>query len=159
MRSNSSNRPINRHSAVQFSDFLRRDNKMAALLQAAERMASLQRDCAAALPGMFKYCEILAFEDCLLTLALPNASLVARLKQQIPRMQTTLSECGWQVHDIKLKVRMAKPAEAKEKMRALSLPEAAVTAFDELVAKLDDTTPNAKLITALRAMVARRRPG
>jgi uncharacterized protein YukE len=37
---------------------------------------------------MFKHCEILAFEQNVLTLALPNAALAAKLKQQLPKLQT-----------------------------------------------------------------------
>jgi hypothetical protein len=160
MRFNSSNVSINRRTPVGATDFLRRDDKLAALLPGIERMAALQKDCAAALPAMFKHCEILAFENEQLTLALPNASLAAKLKQQIPKLQETLARRGWQVAGVKLKVQMTKPAEIKEKMRALSLPEAAVTAFDALGDTLEDTPQNATLIAALRSMVARRRvPG
>ena len=84
MRFNSSNLTIKRRTAVVATDFLRRDDKMAALLPAIERMASLQKDCAAALPAMFKYADILAFEAGLLTLALPNRSLVA--KREVARV-------------------------------------------------------------------------
>jgi hypothetical protein len=157
MRFNSSNFSITRRMGVDATDFLRRDHKMAALLPAIERMAALQKDCAAALPAMFKYCEILAFEDGQLTLSLPNASLAAKLKQQVPKLQETLARRGWQVAAVKLKVQMTKPAEIKEQMRALSLSEAAVTAFDELGDALEATPQNATLIAALRAMVARRR--
>ncbi|GJI87958.1 hypothetical protein [Duganella hordei] len=157
MRFNSSNLSIKRRTAVEATDFLRRDDKMAALLPAIERMASLQKDCAAALPAMFKYCEILAFEDGQLILSLPNASLAAKLKQQLPKLQETLARRGWQVHGVKLKVQMTKPAEIKEQMRSLSLSDAAVTAFDELGDTLEATPQNATLIAALKAMVARRR--
>ena len=157
MRFNSSNLSINRRTPVDATDFLRRDDKMAALLPAIERMAALQKDCAAALPAMFKYCEILAFEDGQLSLSLPNAALAAKLKQQLPKLQETLGRRGWQVHGVKLKVQMAKPAEIKEQMRALWLTEAAVTAFDELGDALEDTPQNATLIAALKAMVAKRR--
>ncbi|WP_235922669.1 DciA family protein [Rugamonas aquatica] len=158
MRFNSSNLSITRRTPIGATDFLRRDDKMAALLPAIERMASLQKDCAAALPAMFKYCEILAFEEGQLTLSLPNAALAAKLKQQLPKLQDTLARRGWQVHGVKLKVQMSKPAEIKEQMRALSLTEAAVTAFDELGDALEDTPQNATLIAALKAMVAKRRP-
>ncbi|MQA20541.1 DUF721 domain-containing protein [Rugamonas sp. FT103W] len=158
MRFNSSNLSITRRTPIGATDFLRRDDKMAALLPAIERMAALQKDCAAALPAMFKYCEILAFEDGQLTLSLPNAALAAKLKQQLPKLQDTLARRGWQVHGVKLKVQMSKPAEIKEQMRALSLTEAAVTAFDELGDALEDTPQNATLIAALKAMVAKRRP-
>ena len=157
MRFNSSNLSITRRTPIGATDFLRRDDKMAALLPAIERMASLQKDCAAALPAMFKYCEILAFEEGQLTLSLPNAALAAKLKQQLPKLQDTLARRGWQVHGVKLKVQMSKPAEIKEQMRALSLTEAAVTAFDELGDALEATPQNATLIAALKAMVARRR--
>ena len=158
MRFNSSNVSINRRNPVGATDFLRRDDKLAAMMPAIERMAALQKDCAVALPAMFKYCEILAFDDGQLTLSLPNASLAAKLKQQIPKLQETLARRGWQVNGVKLRVQMSKPAEIKEQMRALSLPEAAVTAFDQLGETLEDTPQNATLIAALKAMVARRRP-
>jgi hypothetical protein len=158
MRFNSSNISITRRTAVGATDFLRRDDKMAALLPAIERMAALQKDCAAALPAMFKYCEILAFEDGQLTLSLPNASLAAKLKQQVPKLQETLARRGWQVAGVKLKVQMSKPAEIKEQMRSLSLSDAAVEAFDQLGTDLEQSPQNATLIAALRAMVAKRRP-
>jgi len=157
MRFNSSNLSIKRRTAVEATDFLRRDDKMAALLPAIQRMAALQKDCATALPAMFKYCEILAFEDGQLTLSLPNASLAAKLKQQVPKLQETLARRGWQVAGVKLKVQMTKPAEIKEQMRSLSLNEAALAAFDQLGTDLEQTPQNATLIAALRAMVARRR--
>jgi hypothetical protein len=157
MRFNSSNFSIKRHAPVGATDFLRRDDKMAALLPAIQRMAALQKDCATALPAMFKYCEILAFQDGQLTLSLPNASLAAKLKQQVPKLQATLAQRGWQVTAVKLKVLMTKPAEIKEQMISLSLSEAAVEAFDSLGEALEQTPQNATLIGALRAMVAKRR--
>src|SRR5471030_2947481 len=54
MRFNSSNISLKRRTAVGATDFLRRDDKLAALLPAIERMATLQKDCAAALPSMFQ---------------------------------------------------------------------------------------------------------
>ncbi len=159
MRFNSSNISINRRTAVGATDFLRRDDKMATLLPAIERMAALQKDCAAALPQMFKFCEILSFDQGLLLLSTPNAALAAKLKQTVPKLKETLAKRGWVVTDVKLKVQMTKPAEIKEQMRALSLNEAAVTAFDDLSNTLEETPQNADLIAALKAMVARRRPG
>jgi len=159
MRFNSSNISLKRRTAVGATDFLRRDDKLAALLPAIERMATLQKDCAVALPSMFQFCEILAFEDGQLLLSTPNASLAAKLKQQLPKLQETLARRGWQVTGVKLKVQMMKPAEIKEQMRSLSLTEAAVTAFDELGDALEQSPQNATLIAALKAMVARRRNG
>ncbi|RZT04063.1 Protein of unknown function [Duganella sp. CF402] len=159
MRFNSSNISLKRPTAVGATDFLRRNDRMAALLPAVERMARLQKDCAQCLPAMFKHCEILAFEDGQLVLSLPTTALAAKLKQQLPKLQETLAQRGWQVHGVKLKVQMTKPAEIKEKMRALELPPAAVEAFDQLSAELEDSAQNSALIDALKAMVARRRAG
>ncbi|PHV08229.1 hypothetical protein CSQ96_06070 [Janthinobacterium sp. BJB412] len=156
---NSSNISVKRRTAVGATDFLRRDDKMAALLPAIERMAALQKDCATALPAMFKYCEILQFEDNQLVLSTPNAALAAKLKQQLPKLQETLARRGWQVHGVKLKVQMMKAAEVKEQMRALFLNEAAISAFDSLSDSLEQSAQNATLIAALKAMVARRRAG
>jgi long-subunit acyl-CoA synthetase (AMP-forming) len=84
---------------------------------------------------------------------------VPRIYERVfAKLQETLARRGWQVNGVKLRVQMTKPAEIKEQMRALSLPEAAVTAFDELGDTLEDTPQNATLIAALKAMVARRRP-
>lgn len=159
MRFNSSNLSLKRPTAVEATDFLRRNDRMAALLPAVQRMARLQKDCADCLPAMFKYCEILAFEEGQLTLSLPTTALAAKLKQQLPKLQETLARRGWQVANVKLKVQMTKPAEIKEKMRALELPGAAVDAFDQLGSALEPTKQNAALIDAVRAMVARRRAG
>lgn len=157
MRFNSSNLSIKRRTAVGATDFLRRDDRMARLLPAIERMAALQKDCAAVLPPMFRHCEILAFEEGQLTLSVPNTALAAKLKQQLPKLQETLGRRNWQVSAVRLKVQMAKPAEIKEKMRALELPPAAVDAFDQLGETLEASAQNSALINAVKAMVARRR--
>lgn len=159
MRFNSSNLSLKRRAPVEATDFLRRNDKMAALLPAIERMARLQKDCAECLPAMFRYCEILAFEDGQLLLSLPTTALAAKLKQQLPKLQDTLGQRGWQVSHVRLKVQMTKPAEIKEKMRALELPGAAVEAFDQLGDALEASPQNSPLINAVKAMVARRRAG
>ena len=159
MRFNSSNISLKRPTAVGATDFLRRNDRMAALLPAVERMARLQRDCADTLPAMFKHCEILAFEDGQLLLSLPTTALAAKLKQQLPKLQETLGRRGWQITAVRLKVQMTKAAEIKEKMRSLELPGAAVDAFDQLGATLEATPQNTALINAVKAMVARRRAG
>lgn len=159
MRFNSSNISLKRPTAVGATDFLRRNDRMAALLPAIERMARLQKDCAYCLPAMFKHCEILAFEDSQLILSVPTTALAAKLKQQLPKLQDTLARRGWQVAAVKLKVQMTKAVEIKEKMRALELPPAAVEAFDQLSSSLEASPQNSPLIDAVKAMVARRRAG
>ncbi|TFW27923.1 DciA family protein [Duganella callida] len=159
MRFNSSNLSLKRRAPVEATDFLRRNDRMAALLPAIERMARLQKDCAECLPAMFKHCEILAFEEGQLLLSLPTTALAAKLKQQLPKLQDTLARRGWQVAGVRIKVQMMKAAEIKEQMRALELPPAAVDAFDQLGDTLEATPQNSALISAVKAMVARRRAG
>ncbi|MYM35528.1 DUF721 domain-containing protein [Duganella sp. FT94W] len=159
MRFNSSNISLKRRTAVEATDFLRRNDKMASLLPAIERMARLQKDCADCLPVMFQHAAILSFEDGQLLLSLPTTALAAKLKQQLPKLQETLAQRGWQVSGVRLKVQMTKAAEIKEKMRSLELPPAAVDAFDQLSASLEASPQNSALIDALKAMVARRRAG
>jgi hypothetical protein len=139
------------------TDFLKRNDKMAALLPAIERMAALQKDCAATLPSMFSHCEILAFEEGHLLLSTPSSAVAAKLKQQLPKLQDTLQQRGWQINNIRLRVQMMKAADIKPQMRTLSLPPAAVTAFEELSKSLEQSKQNGHLIEALQLLVQRRR--
>jgi len=151
------NSPYQRRAPVVATDFLKRNGPMAALLPAIERMTALQKDCAAALPAMFRHCEILALEEDRLLLSAPNAAVAAKLKQQLPKLQELLQKKGWQINNIRLKVQMMKAVEIREPMRALSLPEMAVDSFAELSESLEQTAQNETLIRALQAMVRRRR--
>ena len=156
MRSRSTNMI---REAVGATDFLRRNDRLAALLPAAQRMANLQRDCAEALPTSFKFCEILAFNGTDLTLSTPNAAVAAKLKQQLPKLQEMLTRKGWQINNIRLKVQMTPAAvRAVRPLPKLELPTTAVDAFSELSDQLEATKENAPLIAALKAMVAKRRP-
>lgn len=146
-----------RKTSIEATDFLRRNEKMAALLPAAMRMASLQSDCARALPSMFSNCDVLSFEDARLVLATPSSAVAAKLKQQIPKLLTALQKKGWQVDDIRLKVQVTRAIVPVVHTRQLVLPDSAVHAFAELGSALPETEQNATLIAAIKAMAARRR--
>lgn len=143
-------------AATGATDFLRSNATMAALMPTVTRLVALQHDCATALPAMFQHCDILLFEAGQLVLATPNAALAAKLKQQLPKLQATLEQRGWQISAIKLKVQVTKSLAPVVQMRGLELPSRAVSAFAELGEALDDSKQNQTLIAALRAMVARR---
>lgn len=150
----------NHQTSKGATDFLRANDRMAALLPAAMRMAGLQRDCAAALPSMAGACDVLSFQDGVLVLAVPGSAVAARLKQQLPKLQATLVQRGWGVQSVRLKVQVTRAlAAAQVEMRTLELPETAVSAFEELGAALPDTAQNAKLIAAIKSMAAKRRQG
>ena len=144
-------------AAVGAADFLRGNGPMAALMPAVTRMMALQKDCASALPAMFRACDILQFEGGQLVLATPNAAVAAKLKQQLPKLQNELQKRGWQVAAIRLKVQVTKSLAPVVHMRSLELPERAVAAMAELGDALPASPANLALITALRTLVRRRR--
>lgn len=146
-----------RKMSLEVTDFLRRNDKMAGLLPAAMRMASLQSDCAGALPSMFNNCDVLSFEDAHLVLATPTSAVAAKLKQQVPKLLSALQKKGWQIVDIKLKVQVTRSIEPVVHTRQLVLPGSAASAFADLGEALPQTEQNAGLIAAIRAMAARQR--
>ena len=146
-----------RTTAIEVTAFLRRNDKMAGLLPAAMRMASLQTDCARALPPMFSNCDVLSFQDAQLVLATPSSAVAAKLKQQLPKLQAALQKKGWQVVDIKLKVQVTRSIAPVVHTRQLVMPGTAVSAFEALGSALPPTEQNATLIAAIKAMAARRR--
>ena len=157
MRSKYSYLPPRGKTVPGATDFLRRSGTMAALMPAVTRMMALQKDCAQALPTMFSHCDIVQFQEGQLVLAIPNAALAAKLKQQLPKLQTELEKRGWHIAAIKLKVQVTKSLAPVVLMRSLELPNRAVSAFAELGETLPDSPQHKSLIAALRAMVARRR--
>lgn len=146
-----------RKTSLDVTDFLRRNDKMAALLPTAMRMASLQTDCSQALPSMFANCDVLSYEDAQLVLATPSSAVAAKLKQQLPKLQLALHKKGWKVDAIKLKVQVTRSMPPVVHTRQLVLPPAAISAFGELGESLAPTSQNACLIAALKAMAARGR--
>jgi hypothetical protein len=139
------------------TSFLSANARMASLLPTAMRMASLQKDCAAALPPMFGNCDVLSFEDAQLVLATPTSAVAAKLKQQVPKLQAALLKRGWQINNIRLKVQVTRSIAPVVHTRQLDFPQTAVSAFADLGDALQDTPQNARLIAAIKAMAARRR--
>lgn len=146
-----------RQTSIGATDFLSGNARMAALLPTAMRMGRLQKDCADALPPMFANCDVLSFEEAHLVLAVPTSAVAAKLKQQLPKLQSALLQRGWQVNQIKLKVQVTRSIAPVIHTRQLDFPATAVQAFADLGDALPDTPQNARLIAAIKAMAARRR--
>ena len=144
-------------SAQGAADFLRANTRMAAILPGVTRMVALQKACAAALPAMFATCAVVQFENGQLVLSTPNAALAAKLKQQLPKLQETLLQQGWQVSAIRLKVQVARKLDRPLKSTPPALPPIATSAFAKLGEALDDSPRNHALKAAIEAMVRRRR--
>ncbi|MFI4938796.1 MAG: DciA family protein [Burkholderiales bacterium] len=140
-------------------DFLRIHDKMASILPTATRMAALQKDCAAILSSMFNTCTVLSFESGQLVLAVPNAAIASKLKQQLPKLQDSLRQCGWQVSAIRLKVQVIQEIAKKETVKQLKLPSHALSALATLGNALEDSPRNAALKATLNAMLQHHRAG
>ncbi|TFW29130.1 DUF721 domain-containing protein [Massilia horti] len=147
----------NTQTSFDVFDFLRKNDRLASLLPTATRIARLQHDCAGALPAMFSNCDVLSFQEGVLVLAVPSSAVAARLKQQLPKLQATLQQRGWQVESVRLKVQVARAMPPQVQMRTLELPPVAVDAFEQLGNALPDTPQNATLIAAIKNMAAKRR--
>lgn len=149
----------NRNTAFDVTDFLRANDRMASLLPTALRMADLQRDVGVALPAIADNCNVLSFQDGLLILAVPSSAVAARLKQGLPKLQSTLLARGWQVTSLRLKVQVTRAMPPRVETRVLELPPTAVDAFEELGDSLPDTPQNAALVAAIKRLAAKRRGG
>lgn len=139
------------------ADFLRSHSRMASLLPAVARMLTLQKDCSHLLPAMFQNCEVLRFESGLLLLAVPTTALASKLKQQLPKLQEQLSQRGWQVTSIRLKVQVSQELPKEIPRRQLALSAKALAAFAELEQNLPNDKGNQGLKQALRALVEKRK--
>lgn len=147
-------------SAAQgVAHFLRRHERMAALMPAAQRIVDLQKECTLLLPAMFRDCAVLRFEAGELVLSLPHTALAARLKQQLPQLQLALHKRGWQVNSIQMKVQVRSTTPMTVHCKEVFLPETALDSLQALHQQLEDTPRNAALKAALDTMLKRHRSG
>jgi hypothetical protein len=146
-----------KRTAKGAADFLRAHDKMAAIMPTVVRLAALQKDCAAILPAMFDACTVLSCEAEQLNLAVPNAAIASKLKQQLPKLQDNLLKRGWQVIAIRLKVQAFPKIVKSEAVKQLTLPELAISALADLENTLPGSPSNSALKAALGAMLNRHR--
>ncbi len=150
-------RPEARSNAREAMDFLQSADKLSTLLPTASRLAQLQQACESLQPLVFASCRVVHLDSGQLHVAVPNAALATRLKQQLPRLAASLREKGWPVEDIRLKVQVMPerlPAPPAPKKR--ELPNAALASFAALETSLDTDPRNEGLREALRSLLARR---
>jgi hypothetical protein len=148
--------PRNKQSSTQgIVDFLRAHDRMAALLPAVARMASLQKDCAAILPALFETCSVMQYEAGQLVLATPNNALAAKLKQQLTKLQDGLLNRGWQVSAIKIKVQVGNISEKTTPKKQIVLSSQALGALETLNKSLESSPGNTALKAAISTMLKR----
>lgn len=144
-------------TAQEVSHFLRRHERMASLIPSAQRVISLQKECAGILPAMFRECAVVRFEAGELLMSVPHTALAARLKQQLPQLKAALLKRGWQVSSIQMKVQVKSTTVEPVHCKEVYLPETALDSLAALHQNLEDTPRNAALKAALDAMVRRHR--
>ena len=141
------------------TDFLRAHDRLAALMPTALRVGNLQRDVKVILPPMYAGCDVLSFQDAVLTHAVPSSAVAAKLKQQLPKLQAGLQKKGWQVENVRIKIQMRPNVPVREELKpsSLTLPPTAVDAFEQLGETLPETPQNAALIAAIKRLAERRK--
>ena len=137
------------------TDFLQSHDKLGNLLPTVNRLATLQKACAAALPVLFETCTVLHLDAGQLVLAAPNAAIASKLRQNLPKLQDILCKQGWQVSAIRLKVQVGNISEKSITSKQLVLPSRAISALAALEGALEPSSRNEALKAALRAMVMR----
>ena len=128
---------------------------MATLLPAVMRLAKLQQECSAILPTLFEVCSVLRFDSDQLTIGAPNAALAAKLKQQLPKLQESLLQRGWQVNAIRIRVQVGKIGEKAIREKDLALPRQALSSFATLKDSLERSPGNQALTEALNKLLKR----
>jgi hypothetical protein len=139
------------------ADFLYAHDRMAVLLPAVTRMAALQKDCSTILSAAFGTCAVLKFETDQLVLAVPNAALSAKLKQQLPKLKESLNQRGWQVNAIRLKLQPGNINKKPHRIKELALSSKAISSFSALSSALEDSPQNAALKAAIDALLKQHR--
>ena len=138
-------------------DFVQSHESLGGLLPTARKLGELQQSCEQLQPTVFASCRIIHLENGRLQIAVPNAALATRLRQQLPKLMSGLREKAWPIEEIRLKVQVM-PALLPERPRSPKrpLPPAALQSFAELQASLDEDPRNVPLRDALHALLQRR---
>ena len=136
---------------VEVNSLLR--SEIAHLWPTIHNITALQKECAAALPQLFLYCQVLHLEAEQLVVSAPNSALASKLKQQLPRLQAALQKAGWQINAIRIKVQVSPVLQKESADRPKRLSGAAIKAFSELEQGLTGKGQNQELLDALRTML------
>jgi Dna[CI] antecedent, DciA len=129
------------------------------LWPALSNIAACQKECMAALPQLFLYCQVMHLESEQLTLSAPNSALASKLKQQLPKLQASLQKAGWQINAIRIKVQVNPILKNESAEKQCRLSANALQAFHQLEKELTQSGGNAssELLVALRNLINRER--
>ena len=140
-------------------DYLGSHGKIASLMQTAQELSAIQKDCARILPAFFYGCQVMRLENGTLHIGVPNQAIAARLRQQIPVLKNGLGAKNWPVSAIRLKILLPHhPPAAPQSFRKNDMPETAYSSFLELYGKLEADGDRSPLHQSLRQLLERHRP-
>ena len=147
-------------------DILQKSQPIGALMPTVERHLALQRDVALVLQPLLQpllggnqrlnpldLCCVLRLDQGTLSLAVRNASLAARFRQVLPRLEAGLGRSGWKVSAIRLRVQPESFIEKTGNYVQKTFPGTGLAAFSELL----QTLPPSELRSAVASLVKHHR--
>ena len=137
------------------ASFLQADENISGMLPNASRLIALQNDCLEILPEYFAACEVMKLEKERLVIGVPSQAAAARLRQKLPLLQARLENAGWQLREIRLKVRLKNRGNPVFQPEKKPLPEKALEELGKLEVFLADAGSHPALIDAVHAMMKR----
>ena len=135
------------------TEYLDSHENMSGLLQVARRLSEIQKTCQLILPRHFSGCSVLKLENGNMLIGVPNQSIAARIRQQIPYLQAELGRKGWPVDSIRLKVQLAQKHFAEKSAARKNLSHKAYESRLNLYSSLEKTKQNDKLTSALSELI------
>lgn len=139
------------------TEYLDSHENMSGLLQVARRLSEIERTCQGILPRHFSACSVLKLENGKMIISVPNQSIAARIRQQIPYLQAELNRAGWPVDSIRLKVQLAQKRFAEKPATRKTLSPKAYESLVDLYSSLDKTKQNDRLTFALSELIKNHR--
>ncbi len=135
------------------TEYLDSHENMSGLLQAARRLSEIEKTCQSILPRHFSACSVLKLENGTMIIGVPNQSIAARIRQQIPYLQAELNRTGWPVESIRLKVQLAQKRFSEKPAARKTLSNQAYESLVDLYSSLDKTKQNNRLVSALGELI------
>jgi hypothetical protein len=125
--------------AVLALKWLDGDQRGAQVLATARNLLQVEQTAKTVLPAaLAEVCKVARIERQQLTLAVPSAAYAAKLRQLAPRVVKLLTDNGWNLNEIIVKVQAhSSRIETKPAVReVVPLDDSALAAFDDLQSKL-----------------------
>lgn len=117
-------------------EWLGADRHSADVLTTARALLALQAAIQAMLPaGIAKTCRVARLEDHRVMVAVPSPAYAARLRQLAPRIVAQLSDSGWNLTEIQVKVQAGLSqieTKASQPKQTIPLDKGALEAFRQL---------------------------